>query len=724
MNNGRKSVLLLVLLIPCVAVFFYLNKVPFNGNSQYSDLINTHLPNALYINYSIRHYQQVPFWNTQILSGSPFAGDPLSGLWYPLTWLANLVPAVATFNFLFLLHILILGLGMYVFLKDEGLDLVPAVFGALSLELMPKIWAHYAAGHMTLIFSLAWIPWLLHFNHVRMQRRPTSFQPSIEILFYSLIIVADVRGAVYAGLFWFVMTFREAYRYEKRGRTVGQSLILTARAILGWLIQFICALLVCSVFLVPFLEFLQNSTRIFLAGGENLLYSLPPGRLLTLVLPNMGTYAEWVVYPGIWSVVAIILLGAGSRNQRKPYLFWFLFLLIVLLLSLGSYLPGLSYLFLLPGFNLLRVPPRLLFTGIFAFAVLSASAFQGILNGKIQFSAWAKRLLAVLGCFYLAFSIIFPLVTEAPEFDLVWATVTFLFILVLLFLWYKNRISKPLFIGLAFLILSVDLMGVNLASNSYRTLQDVVRLDRQVSEALLKEGGSFRVYSPSFSVSQTGAALFHLDLAGGVNPMLLADYANTFTVASGVTMKGYTVTLPPLASGDPNRDTASSDPNLEMLGKLNVKYVVSSFSMSATRLDLINRIQGLFIYQNPDFRTRAWVLQSVDSADSKYVPITNADVKANSIKLTAQGPGTVVVSDTFYPGWSVTVDGNQATLLRIDGSLRGVEIKGGTHTIQFRYQPRSLLWSALITVITLFSLSFNSFLSRHKYNFQEFKKSR
>jgi len=46
-----------------------------------------------------------------------------------------------------------------------------------------------------------------------------------------------------------------------------------------------------------------------------------------------------------------------------------------------------------------------------------------------------------------------------------------------------------------------------------------------------------------------------------------------------------------------------------------------------------------------------------------------------------------VVSDLFWPGWSVTVDGDEREMYRADYLLRGVPIEPGEHTVRFRYAP-------------------------------------
>jgi hypothetical protein len=49
----------------------------------------------------------------------------------------------------------------------------------------------------------------------------------------------------------------------------------------------------------------------------------------------------------------------------------------------------------------------------------------------------------------------------------------------------------------------------------------------------------------------------------------------------------------------------------------------------------------------------------------------------------------LVLTDLYYPGWRVSVDGSEAELLRVNGIFRGVELDAGSHRVAFRFAPRS-----------------------------------
>lgn len=66
--------------------------------------------------------------------------------------------------------------------------------------------------------------------------------------------------------------------------------------------------------------------------------------------------------------------------------------------------------------------------------------------------------------------------------------------------------------------------------------------------------------------------------------------------------------------------------------------------------------------------------------------------EANSASYTAESKdgGVAVFSEVFYPGWTATVDGEPAEVVRVNYVLRAVRIPSGKHTIVMTYEPDSI----------------------------------
>jgi hypothetical protein len=55
------------------------------------------------------------------------------------------------------------------------------------------------------------------------------------------------------------------------------------------------------------------------------------------------------------------------------------------------------------------------------------------------------------------------------------------------------------------------------------------------------------------------------------------------------------------------------------------------------------------------------------------------------VEAELERPGWLVVSETWYPGWSAAVDGRPAELLRANHAFRAVRLDAGRHEVRFRY---------------------------------------
>lgn len=160
--------------------------------------------------------------------------------------------------------------------------------------------------------------------------------------------------------------------------------------------------------------------------------------------------------------------------------------------------------------------------------------------------------------------------------------------------------------------------------------------------------------------------------------------------------------------------------------------VESAFSFAAygVQLQYVNMLEGVWIYQNPNVLPRAYVVYRVEAVPEEislnrltargFNPWTTALVDAPitselasctqtstaprmspaqitsyqlhrvTIQASAVAPGILVLSDVWYPGWHVTVDGYPARLLRVNYALRGVYLPPGDHEIVFEFRPLSL----------------------------------
>jgi hypothetical protein len=80
--------------------------------------------------------------------------------------------------------------------------------------------------------------------------------------------------------------------------------------------------------------------------------------------------------------------------------------------------------------------------------------------------------------------------------------------------------------------------------------------------------------------------------------------------------------------------------------------------------------------------------------------VINASGSYMEVRTRSAAASFLVLSDTYYPGWKATVDGQGADVYRTDFALRGVKIPAGEHTIRLEFRPKSLYYGALLSSLS------------------------
>ena len=71
------------------------------------------------------------------------------------------------------------------------------------------------------------------------------------------------------------------------------------------------------------------------------------------------------------------------------------------------------------------------------------------------------------------------------------------------------------------------------------------------------------------------------------------------------------------------------------------------------------------------------------------------------VHTSADGDAWLVLSDTYYPGWTASVDGQPTTVLRGDVLFRVVPVPAGEHQVEFRFEPRTMRTGLAISLACL-----------------------
>lgn len=94
-------------------------------------------------------------------------------------------------------------------------------------------------------------------------------------------------------------------------------------------------------------------------------------------------------------------------------------------------------------------------------------------------------------------------------------------------------------------------------------------------------------------------------------------------------------------------------------------------------------------------------------AEPGTATITRYESDDVTIEADLAQPGFVLLLDTYYPGWTATLDGQPARILRANYNFRAIAAPAGHHVVTFAYRPVSFrlgLWASGLTLAVLAGL--------------------
>ena len=113
---------------------------------------------------------------------------------------------------------------------------------------------------------------------------------------------------------------------------------------------------------------------------------------------------------------------------------------------------------------------------------------------------------------------------------------------------------------------------------------------------------------------------------------------------------------------------------------------------------------GLAVVEGPIPVSVREELADAPESDRSQVTITQYEDNRVELEARMENAGLVLLTDTYYPGWKVYVDGERAKLYPADYLFRGVFVSEGEHKIEFVYDPASFKLGVAIASVALLSL--------------------
>ncbi len=658
---------LMLLIVALLGTLVIAARVPWLQGAVYSDFIVAHAPQVAFVRRAVAAWGQVPLWSPVYNAGYPLYANPLATPAYPPGWLAYGWPVPWGLNLAVLLHLAWAAVGWGCWMRRRSVS--GWAWWGLAAALLPKTLTHGLGGHVTLLYALAWVPWLLLSSEAVPRWR--RWGPGLVL---GLLTLADPRATPLVLPLLAVTTWpgRAAWRDW-------------ARDGLRWGVT---AGFVAAPLLLPLALFALHSPRHTMSVAARTAFSLPWGLLGDVFLayprtpsPEYRLYVPWAV--------GLLALRSGREGRRG-----LLLAALAAMLAVGRQGPG-FWLSLLPGWNWLRVPARwgwLVGWGLIWAAAQARPSASG---------ARARRLWLALGGLGLGLrGVAWPLLAPAdalgPPYWLALAADGVA--------WWRLRpgvaMRSPRALGWLALVAALAF------SAGYARLRPVAVLeqdDARRAAAVQSWSGATaqpwaarwagpRVYSPSYSIGQWTAARLGLPLAYGVDPLYTTAWAHWLTTAARVPWVGYTVTLPPLEGPDPQQANAPYRADARRLAQARVAFLVAAFPHEGAGWQPRGRVAGAWVYANTvPVCSVAWVApvgQTHCGVNSR--PARLVRWEPNRVLLAAQGPGWLVLSENRYPTWRVWVDGRPAASRVTDTPWRVVPLSPGAHRVEWRLWPWDL----------------------------------
>jgi hypothetical protein len=688
-------------------------------NAALTDIALVFHPWLIWVGEQVRH-GIVPLWNPHAYTGVPFFGNGQAALLFPLTWLPVVMPAAIAVTIVSWLKLFGIGLATYWLLRTLAISPVPALTGAWTFMLSATVigWLQW-----TLASTLMFLPALLAATE-RLRRAPGRRTTAVLALIVALDLLAGYPQGTLHGL---IVTTVWALSRCRGAATLGFVTRYVGGVGLG--------LALAAVQILPFVEYVRESLVFAYRGQWTLPLYAPLTSAVTFLMPYFyGTGAEswgrWQFniltgYVGIVpvAVLPIAVLAAWRRPAGRFFLG-----LAALALALHYGAPGLATLAELPGLSLgtnLRLMPLVAFAlaALVAFGVewlrdpgeprpglrwavsvwftiVVALIFAAVLGHQaepraraLSFPLTAQYAIA-LGALTLATVLIARVMAHAvaPERATLAFAMLQLASLVPLAATYNPSVDRRAFYPST---PALEYLQRETADGSRVLMSAHVGLVYGLFEAHGYDGLTPRRIEEVTGPVGTGRAPH-----GGLLENTLALHGSEplsgarLWISPVFDLVGIRYVLLPPGTPTPRAElTVAYDAPDGRIFR-NEAALPRAFLVGRGRCVDDREARRLIAARAVDFRHEVLLADCAEPAPAAEPPGSGASVRitghgphAVQVRAVTDRPAYLVLTDTWYPGWTARVDGREARLWRANHAFRAVSVVPGEHLVEFRYEP-------------------------------------
>lgn len=645
MSRDRLALLAVVLALGAfTAPVWLFGRVYYLQEIGVSDLLQLNVPLRAELHAELAH-GRLPLWTPAIFGGWPAMAELQIGALFPLNWLGPYGSPHRAMSAGIALLMLLAALGTFRLARTHGIGPAGAAVAAITWPLSGQWVSNVVHANMQGAIVLAPLAFAYLEEALRKPARAVWLAPVLAFAFFA------------------------GYPHMVYLTALGMALSLCLRLLPLWRTpvsgRFLCwlsasalvTILLIGPQLVPALELTGLSQRKGgLSEADAAMGALEPRWLARWLTPwadgdvsKLGTpfpadgYFIWT-HAGWLSCIAAAL--ALARVRREPRLIRPLVLLAAsVAVACGPHAPTYKLLRLIPGYTLFRFPCRVLFL-----SELLLALFTGWLvhEGLRERSRAVRGLTRALAAAHLAWMAYFAY-PSLPTLPLEVAAAP-----VPTAEWMKQAPPgrfAPVFYHEAWVEAYIRAGGWTGDLTPYRYFQAALSHNAAMLHGLQSVNGYVALFLAG------NGAVWNLFERGPVRPdhpetRLPADLKETIREAAA----RYVVTVRPL-----------SDPDLTEVFR--TRFAWDGFQVRIYELaDPVPRarIEG----------GAAWIVDE----SSRHL----------GIAVSAPRGGTLVVADTWFPGWRAWVDGVEAPLERTGRGHRALSVSAGTHGVVMSYDPAAL----------------------------------
>ena len=720
----------------CLIVF--LSPILFFGRSlYYSDFSFITYPVKSFLAQTLQS-GALPFWAPSIDSGTPFMAAFHTGVFYPPSLIFLLPNSTLALNLFYMIHFVILVVPIFYLARSWKLSVAAALFSSLTALLSSFFLSSTMLSNWFL--AMVWLPLIfLLFQKFVVEKKPSYFLAATVALICQ-ILAASPELCVLTVLMLFVFSLAQVPQGNSSLSLYGR---ITALAVMV-----VLALGATALQLIPTYQLIEHSLR---EGGLSFevhsYRSMAFKQLGELIVPkNFDEYFSGSgprsristffisIYMGL--VPFLLLIVSIKFRHQKAIRFWLWVFLVGIFLASGGHNPIYKWLYSwMPLISSFRFPEKFFTISVFALVFLSGHVLDRLVVGTQQREV--KFYSVILPLIFVAGMVVVVAMVQ-PEKSVMGALITLLIFGVAYGLFYFGKWKAVTFYASILLLL-----GVDLAMEGYKVMPTVDNAFYQTPPKLLaymkNENENFRVYTGKVGTNAFKGFPNEPNIEGGyyaAREHLYPYYGMIFNVEYPNGILGIGLELKNPWVWNDRFDRSSPAQRIRILERSNVKYWIdgdhpTKFSegrpiILPDRLRVLKAplprafIVPLMRIEKEVDLLNAYYAESFDplsnvllSEPVKFEPSLRFNGKVErityhpnhvTINTRQEGKGFLVLMDSYFPGWTVKVDGEERPVLRANHFYRAVQLGPGQHTLEFDYFPEGLRLGLVISGISLLLL--------------------